>query len=154
MNQELRSYITTFPRGEELADKEITYGNVLKDKLLVFRAVKRGVTNALFQEIKTNSPFDDAQWSNFLDINIRTLQRYKLAKSHIYKPSQSERIFELAELVSLGNNVFDTREHFGIWLNMPSIALGGERPINLLDNSYGKDLVFGELNRIEHGIFV
>lgn len=153
-DQELKIYIKGFSRGGSLKNKDVTYPNFLKDKLLVAKAVKRGVTNSLFNEIKRNSPFDDAQWAHFLDINIRTLQRYKGSKEHIYKPLQSERIFELAEVVSMGDMVFDTPEHFRIWLNTPSVALGGEKPINLLDNSYGKDLVLAELNRIEYGIFV
>lgn len=153
-NQELILFIRTFPRGKIFKTKEITYMSVLKDKLLIARAVRRGVTNQLFKEIKTNSPFDDLQWSIFLDLNIRTLQRYKGTKDHVYKPSQSERIFELAEVVSMGNVVFDKPEHFGIWLNTPSVALGKEKPINLLDSSYGKDLVLAELNKIEYGIFV
>lgn len=153
-NQELKVFIRTFPRGKTLKANEITYTRVLKDKLLIAKAVRRGVTNLLFKEIKMNSPFDDSQWSNFLDINIRTLQRYKGAKSHVYKPLQSEKIFELAEVVSMGNEVFDTPEHFRIWLNTPTVALGGEKPINLLDSSYGKDLVLAELNRIEYGVFV
>lgn len=153
-NQELRVFIRTFPRGKTFKTKEITYTSILKDKLLIARAVRRGVTNQLFKEIKTNSPFDDLQWSIFLDVNIRTLQRYKGAKDHVYRPLQSEKIFELAEVVSMGNIVFDKPEHFRIWLNTPSVALGREKPINLLDSSFGKDLVLTELNRIEHGIFV
>ncbi len=108
----------------------------------------------MFNEIKTNSPFSDKQWSNFLNIHIRTLQRYKLEKNHIYKSTQSERIFELAEVISLGNLVFDTPDDFKNWLITPSVYLGREKPINLLDNSYGKDLIITELNRIEYGIFV
>jgi putative toxin-antitoxin system antitoxin component (TIGR02293 family) len=153
-NQELKVYIKTFERGKKLRSRDITYSKVLKDKLLISRAIRRGVTNHLFKEIKTNSPFNDLQWSSFLDVNLRTLQRYKKNEEHVYKSLQSERIFELAEVISKGNSVFDTAEHFRIWLNSPSVALGKEKPINLLDSSYGKDLVVAELNRIEHGIFV
>lgn len=108
----------------------------------------------LFKEIKSNSPFDDEQWSNFLHINIRTLQRYKGEKSHVFKPNQSERIFELAEVISTGYEVFDNADDFNLWLNFPSPALGNQKPIELLDTSYGKDLVLAELNRIEYGIFL
>jgi putative toxin-antitoxin system antitoxin component (TIGR02293 family) len=153
-NQELKDFIHSFKRGKAYSSREITYPNILEDKLLVAYAIRRGVTNQLFSEIKTNSPFDDIQWSNFLNINIRTLQRYKGEKDHVFKPLQSEKIFELAEVVSKGNMVFDTAEHFGIWLTTPSVALGKEKPINLLDNSYGIDLVLAELDRIEYGIFV
>ena len=153
-NEELKVFIKTFKRGKAIKSNEITYPRILRDKLLVAKAVKRGVTNVLFKEIKKNSPFDDIQWSIFLDINIRTLQRYRKEKDHVFKQMQSEKIFELAEVVNMGNIVFDTPEHFIIWLNSPSLALGKNKPIDLLDNSYGKDIVLDELNRIEHGIFV
>ena len=154
VNEELQIYIKDFKRAKNLKSKEITYPKVLMDKLLIAMAVRQGVTNQLFNEIKTNSPFSDLQWSVFLNINIRTLQRYNIEKAHVYKPMQSERIFELAEVISKGNTVFDEPEHFQIWLNTPSLALGKEKPINLLDSSYGKDLVLAELNKIEYGIFI
>ncbi|ACF15128.1 conserved hypothetical protein [Chloroherpeton thalassium ATCC 35110] len=151
-DEKLKEFIISF--DETLPAKEITYQVVLADKLLVAHAVKRGVPGVLFEEINTNSPFDDRWWSSFLNINIRTLQRYRKAKDHIFKPIQSEKIFELAEVINLGNEVFDSPEQFNSWLNMPSPALGNEKPIDLLDTSYGKDLVLAELNNIEYGIFV
>lgn len=153
-NKELKVFIRSFKRGETFEKDDITYLKVLKDKLLIYRAVRRGVTNQLFNEIKMNSPFDDQQWSTFLNVNIRTLQRYRLEKNHVYKSMQSERIFELAEVISMGNSVFDSPDDFKNWLITPSLALGREKPVNLLDNSYGKDLVIAELNRIEYGVFV
>lgn len=153
-NQELKKYLKELPLVQSMEEPAITYGNVLEDKMLVARAVRQGVTRQLFEEIKGNSPFSDQQWSTFLNINIRTMQRYKSTPQHVFKPIQSERIFELAEVVSLGDTIFNSREHFNIWLNTPSPALGDEKPIDLLDSSYGKDLVMAELQRIEHGIFI
>lgn len=153
-NAELKGFVQSFGRATRISSDDISYSRILQDKLLVANAVKKGVTNFLFREIKENSPFDDTQWSNFLHINVRTLQRYKKETDHVFKPIQSEKIFELAEVVSLGNEVFDTPEHFNIWLNTPSLALGNNKPIDLLDTSFGKDLVMAELNSIEYGIFV
>ena len=50
--------------------------------------------------------------------------------------------------------MFDSTEQFYLWLNTPSYALGNLKPAELLKDSYGKELVMGELNRIEQGIFV
>lgn len=152
--QELKNYFKAMPRTQSLAEPSITYGHVLEDKMLVAHAVRRGVTNQLFEEIKENSPFSDQEWSSFLNINIRTMQRYKSSPHHVFKPIQSERIFELAEVVTLGDEVFDSRDHFIIWLNSPCLAFGNEKPIDLLDSSYGKDLVMAELQRIEYGVFI
>ncbi|MEM0995601.1 MAG: MbcA/ParS/Xre antitoxin family protein [Bacteroidota bacterium] len=37
-------------------------------------------------------------------------------------------------------------------LETPNFSLGKMKPIDLLRNSFGKDLVLGELHRIDHGI--
>lgn len=131
-----------------------SYINFLRNKLLVANAVKAGVSINLFNEIVQNAPFSDVQWANFLEINIRTLQRYKTDENFAFKKLQSEKIFEIAEVVCIGKQTFDNAENFELWLNMPSIALSNLKPIDLLDSSYGIDLVVAELNRIEHGIFV
>ena len=153
-NQALRVYAKTLLNPKSAKSSNICYPIFLHDKLLLAYAVKKGVTMALFKEIKNNSPFDDQEWSVFLNINLRTLQRYKKNSNHIFKPIQSEKVFELAEVVHKGCEVFDSPEDFTLWLRSPSAALCNEVPINLLDTSYGKDLVLSELNNIEYGLFV
>ncbi len=66
----------------------------------------------------------------------------------------TEKIIELAEVTNFGKKVFDSNEQFYLWLNTPSFALGNLKPAKLLKDSYGKELVMAELNRIEQGIFV
>jgi len=38
-------------------------------------------------------------------------------------------------------------------LLIPNFALGNTRPIDLLKDSYGKEMVVAELTRVAHGIF-
>ena len=64
-----------------------------------------------------------------------------------------EKIFELAEVTQLGAQVFDSRKQFYDWLNTPSFALGSFKPIDLLSNSFGKNIVLNELHHIDQGIF-
>lgn len=153
-DKELRLHIRRLAKTRNIEQGRMTYSGFLSDKLLLAESAKKGVPIRLFKEIKSNSPFDDKQWSGFLDINIRTLQRYRKDDDHVFRPIQSEKILELAEVVSLGNELFDTPEKFSLWLNTPSIALGDNKPIDLLDTSFGKDMVISELSRIEHGVFV
>ena len=54
----------------------------------------------------------------------------------------------------MGNTVFDTETQFYMWLKTPSFALGNLQPIELLRDSYGKEMVVNELNKIDQGIFV
>lgn len=132
---------------------DMSYDTFFGNKFLITKAVKEGVSFDLWIEIKNKANFDDQRWSSILDINLRTLQRYNKDESHVFSKSHSEKIFEIAEVVVLGNSVFGDDQNFRSWLSLPSLALGGEKPIELLDTSYGKDLVLAELTRLEYGVF-
>ena len=82
------------------------------------------------------------------------MQRYKNKEKHLFKPQHSEKIIELAEVTNYGNEVFNSKEQFYVWLNSISFALGNMTPLELLMDSYGKEMVMEELNRIDQGIFV
>jgi len=124
------------------------------NKFEIVRFLSKGVSTALFFEIKKDYPFTDKDWATYLDISLKTLQRYIKNEAHIFKPSQAEKVIEFLEVMKFGNTVFDTPEQFQLWLKTPNYALGNTKPIELIKNSYGKELVMETLNRIEHGIFV
>jgi putative toxin-antitoxin system antitoxin component (TIGR02293 family) len=58
----------------------------------------------------------------------------------------------MAEVTKIGLDVFDDLEQFKLWLNTPNFALGNNKPIELLTDSYGKEMVVSELIRVQHGI--
>jgi putative toxin-antitoxin system antitoxin component (TIGR02293 family) len=89
----------------------------------------------------------------FLNISNKTLQRYKAAKSR-FKAPHSEKILELAEVLNTGMLVFQDIDKLKQWLHTENYALGNFRPMDLLSDSYGKELVLSELIRIDEGIFV
>lgn len=131
--------------------KRITYQQFLSDKMLMIGAIKQGIPYSLFDLIQSVSPFSEGDWSAILDMSPKSLQRYKQGAKR-FKPIQSEKIVEMAEVVNLGQEVFGDSARFGLWMNSPSIALGNVKPVNLVTDSYGKELVMAELNRIAHGI--
>lgn len=141
-------------RGYKLLNKNITYDEFLKNKMLIVYAIREGISYNLFDLIKEVTPFNEEDWASFLGISTKSLQRNKVKEDFIFKPLQSEKILELAEVTSLGNTVFDTETQFYLWLNTPSFALGNLEPIELLKDSYGKEMVVNELNKIDQGIFV
>jgi putative toxin-antitoxin system antitoxin component (TIGR02293 family) len=141
-------------RGYKLLNKNITYDEFLKNKMLIVHAIREGIPYELFNLIKEITPFNEEDWASFLGISTKSLQRNKIKEDFIFKPLQSEKILELAEVTSLGNTIFDSIEQFYLWLNTPSFALGNLQPIELLKDSYGKEMVVDELNKIDQGIFV
>lgn len=150
----LRAYVQTLDARDRFRNSEnISYRQVFKDKLLVAKAVKSGVPYVVWEEVKNNSIFDDKDWASLLGVNVRTLQRYKNQKGFKFQTLQGEKIFEVAEVMNLGKEVFHDNSKFYAWLNTPSYALGSVKPIELLDTSYGIEIVKSELYAIEHGVF-
>jgi putative toxin-antitoxin system antitoxin component (TIGR02293 family) len=141
-------------RKINVQEKEVTYEKFLEDKMLIILAIRTGIPYSLFDLIQNYTPFSDSDWAHFLDISTKSLHRYKTAPEHHFKPIHSEKIIEMAEVTKVGLDVFGSIEKLKLWFNTPNYALGKLKPIELLKDSYGKEMVITELNRINHGILV
>lgn len=126
---------------------------LLEDKLLLTLVIQEGIPYELFEIIENNTPFSESNWANFLGISTKSIQRYK-RDNKAFKSLQTEKILEITEVCYLGLEIFEDLNKFELWLNTPNFAIGSIAPIDLLGDSYGKDLVMTELVRIDHGIFV
>ena len=72
---------------------------------------------------------------------------------HLNRQSiQTEKIIEMAEVTNIGLDVFGSMEKFKLWLDTPNYALGNLKPMELLRDSYGKEMVISELTRINYGV--
>lgn len=131
--------------------KNITYSDFLSNKMLMIFIIRDGIPYSLFNLIVNYTPFTENDWSNFLDISTKSLQRYKQS-SKSFKPIQSEKIIEMTEVTNIGLDVFEDMSKFKLWLSTPNFALGNLKPIDLLKDSYGKEMVISELIRINYGI--
>lgn len=155
VNKAINKYAKSVTESSKLSlrDKNITYSEFFQDKMLIIHAIRKGLPYSLFNEIQKITPFSENDWAEFLNISVKTLQRHKKEEDYYFKPIHTEKIIELAEVTQFGKEVFDSADQFYSWLNTPSYALGNLKPAELLKDSYGKELVMGELNRIDHGIF-
>ena len=137
---------------ERASGRKVTYAELLSDKMLIIAAIRIGIPYSLFELILKYTPFSEADWASFLNISTKSLQRYEQNRRYHFKPLQSEKIIELAEVTRLGLDVFGNMEKFRLWLDAPNYALGNMKPVELLRDSYGKEMVVAELNRINYGI--
>ncbi len=133
---------------------KITYSDFLSNKMLIIAAIRIGISYSLFGLIQHYTPFTENNWADFLDISTKSLQRYKAEKKHHFKTIHSEKIIEMAEVTQMGLDVFGDMEKLKLWLNTQNYALGNLKPIDLLKDSYGKEMVMSELVRINYGILV
>ena len=135
-----------------ILDSSISYNSIDdRDVIRMISAIRQGIKYNKFTSLANKSPFSLPEWSGFLHISDRTMQRYKKEKA-TFNALQSEKILQIMLLISLGTEVFGDENKFYVWLNHKNLVLGGIKPKDLLDNSFGIGLLKDELNRIEHGI--
>ena len=126
-----------------------TLGN--RSVISLINAVREGIQFNAFMSIVTKSPFNISEWSAFLHLSERTMQRYKKEKK-AFDPIHSEKIVEITLLYKKGVEVFGDTDRFNSWLNSTNIALGNIKPKELLDNTFGISLLKDEISRIEYGV--
>lgn len=152
LNKALRALLRDLPiKSENNFEKSITFRQLLQNKMLLIYVIDKGIPYSIFELIVSLAPFSSDDWAEYLELSTKSLLRYK-ADSRDFKPSHTEKILELAEVTQAGREVFGDAETFRHWLETPCFALGGHKPFDLLKNSYGKELVMGELHRIAHGV--
>ena len=159
ITQKLDKEIATLVRRSKInrkfftSIKDISYTDFLSNRLAIILVIREGVPYSLFNLIRHYAPFSENDWSSFLDISTKSLHRYKQTLRQ-FKSIQSEKIIEMAEVTHIGLDTFGDMDKFKLWLDTPNFSLGGLKPMDLLKDSYGKEMVMGELTRINHGILV
>ena len=101
-----------------------------------------------WKELIWNIGATEKEFESILPSSISSMQ-----KKTVYGRETSERIYELARLFGLGYQVFDTKEAFRGWLVAPSKALGNKPPFQLLDSSFGFEMVENEILRILYNVY-
>jgi len=153
LDKEVRAIFDKIKRKHKILvdSSTVTYASLFENKMLITYLIREGVTYTMFQLIQANTPFSEKDWAEILDISLKSLTRYRQHET-TFKVSQSEKIMEMAEVTDLGVDVFGDMERFKSWLDTPSFALGNVKPLELLRDSYGKEMIVGELTRIRYGI--
>jgi putative toxin-antitoxin system antitoxin component (TIGR02293 family) len=133
-------------------ESAVTYQSLGNRSILsLINTVRQGISFAAFMNLVSKSPFSVSEWSAFLHLSERTMQRYKKEKK-TFEPIHTEKILEITLLYKKGVEVFGDKERFNAWLQANSVALGNVKPKELLDNTFGISLLDDELGRIEHGV--
>lgn len=116
----------------------------------LIETAREGIPFTQFLNIATASPFSLTEWSDFIHVSERTMQRYKKEK-RTFDVLQSEKILHITLLFNTGAEVFGNSEKFNTWLKSDNLVLHC-KPKDLLDSTFGIGMLRDELTRIEHGI--
>lgn len=117
----------------------------------ILKLTRQGLPKSTLMQMAKNISITQQELSDIMHISERTLQRYE--DTDVIKTEYSEKAIALARLYDRGVEVFGSIDKFKIWIRTPSLVFKGEAPLSLLDTTFGFNMVFDELGRIEHGIF-
>lgn len=133
-------------------ETETLLGTALSDhepfKLL--EQLAAGLPAATLRQFKRATRLADADVAAMLQVGSRTLSRLKVTKSRL-SPDLSDRLYALASVYALAEDVLGDAARARIWLAEPQHGLAGRRPQDLLASELGRSQVRGLLNRLEHG---
>ena len=123
--------------------------------------IKQGVRAAEVKRLLTD--LNIGQGTGFKALNLPTATVNKKAKTgDILSREESERVIGLARLVgqleamveeSGDGSSFDAQAWIARWLAEPLPALGGARPLDLIDTMEGQGLVSAALAKLQSGAY-
>lgn len=120
----------------------------LDEPLNRVKTFRSGLERKSFEGLKEISGLDNHTLAAALGVSAKTLQR-----KDIFDTIQSEKIYELANLYTLGINYFG-KEGFRRWMERPLFSIGNIKPLALIDVSEGLEILKAEIMRLQHGIAV
>ena len=82
----------------------------------------------------------------------RTLA-HRREKQGTLSPDQSDRLARVVRLLGRAEEALNSLEKASRWMRKENRAMGGKRPIDLLESDAGTRLVERILGRIEHGVY-
>ena len=112
-------------------------------------AVRDGLPIAALDRLISDGVISEAEIETRF-IPRRTL--YARRQKGVLSREQSDFLVRLARIQAMADEVFDDRSKSYGWLRDRNGALGGERPLDLLDTEEGGRVVEATLGRIAHGI--
>jgi len=113
--------------------------------------LRRGLPSASVDALARLTRTTQAELAQALAIPERTLARRK--REGVLSTEESAKLLRFARVVERAEEVFEAAEPALAWLKADNAALGGVKPLSLLDTDIGADSVLDTLGRIEHGVF-
>lgn len=133
----------------------LTGGTSPDDLGAVYSVIKEGITIAALTEFTKSLQMFNSDYllMALTGLSERTIQRRQQKPAEPLNSEQSARAFLGAQILEQAIRVIGTPELAEAWMSKPAIGLDGRRPIDLLDNSIGTQLVSEFLTRLEYGVY-
>jgi len=113
--------------------------------------VRNGITMKALHNLMAHTSITLEEMATYTHVDKKLLENYNSRKK--LNTLVSERAAEIANMYGKGVAVLGNLIDFNVWMNQPLIPLGNKKPKELLDTSFGIQMIMDELGRLEHGIF-
>ncbi|CAN5404812.1 DUF2384 domain-containing protein [soil metagenome] len=138
---------------------DYSHSNIFREAGVAYKAnneadkvkmVRAGVLKESIERLSEITTIPVKDLVGILPVSERQFNRYDNRTR--LKKDLSEHILIVADVLLKSLEIFDSPEQLREWFFTPQIALGSEKPISLLDTSFGATLVTDLLGRLEHGV--
>lgn len=136
--------------AEALGGRKVLKAEVGSAQALL-RSVESGLPYGSLDALTERFGLSRAEVAGALRLPLRTLARRKRERK--LHADESDRLVRLARVATTAARVLGHERTAGSWLRDANVALGGERPIDLLRTDLGARQVEDVLGRIEFGVY-
>ena len=150
----IKSYEETTKRYQEIC-------NIFGEKYLkqnvespfdFIHIADKGVNSNIITSFRRYFDLPLDMMASFLNISNSTIYRWTRSNK-ILEKNISVKLFEITDLYLFGIEIFESKEMFFKWLELPNTALGGLEPLKLIEIPEGLAKVRNLLGRIEYGVY-
>jgi putative toxin-antitoxin system antitoxin component (TIGR02293 family) len=112
--------------------------------------IRHGIATQVFEQIATAIGVGKETLARKLNINAQTLRK---RKSRVLSAEEAEKSLRVARVFGLASDILGDGDEARQWLKNEIPALGGKRPLDLLDTDVGAQEVTNLLNCIKWGMY-
>lgn len=128
----------------------LLFNQTVRNQSDLIELARTGIPKNEVLKMAKHLSFSGKELAIIINLSERTLQRYPDDKK--LEKIASEKAIQLAKLYERGNEVWGDLGRFKGWMRHPNPFLGSKTPLEILDTSFGFEMVLDEIGRIEHGI--
>ncbi len=113
-------------------------------------SIRNGIATQLFDQLAVALGIGKEALARTLNINAQTLRK---RKSRVLSPEEAEKSLRVARIFAFATEVLESEDEARRWLSDSIPALGGKRPLDLLDTDVGAQQVTNLLGCIKWDLY-